>query len=86
MNPTEELLKNFDFRKENGTCFAPECKNEATHKIIIKEVNLRLKSEKELAEVKLCENHTPMIKSITKDLNEELAGNFIVFRFEMKPI
>ncbi|MBR9682093.1 MAG: hypothetical protein GOV02_00270 [Candidatus Aenigmarchaeota archaeon] len=86
MNPIEHLLKKFNFRKENGTCFSTECNNEATHKIVVKEVNLRLKTEKELAEIKLCEEHTPMIKTITRELNEELSGNFIVYRFEMKPI
>jgi hypothetical protein len=86
MNPTEVLLKKFDFRKENGTCFVPECNNNATHKIIMREVNLRLKNEKDLAEIKLCEEHTPMIKAIARDLNEKFAGNFIVYRFEMKPI
>ena len=86
MNPIEMLLKNFDFRKENGTCFSPECKNNATHKIVMKEVNLRQKNEKDLAEIKLCEEHTPMIETITRELNEKLAGNFIVYRFEMKPI
>ena len=86
MNPVEMLLKEFNFQKCNGTCFVHGCEKESTHRVIFNEENLRLKTKKELAEVRLCEAHTPLTKNVSKKMNEQMSKNFVVFRFEMKPV
>lgn len=81
----EILSKKLDFGKNNGTCNHPECKNHANFSFLFKEKNLKLKSVKELAEVKLCQEHIDLANKVFTQI-EKNKGNYITFEMSKKKL
>jgi hypothetical protein len=86
MNAFEILAGKFDFRKNPDICNYPDCENKAVLSFIFKEKNLRLQTEKVLAEIKICDDHASEASTTLIELNKNRSGEYKLYEAEKKAI
>ncbi|MBU5574907.1 MAG: hypothetical protein QXF15_01905 [Candidatus Aenigmatarchaeota archaeon] len=84
MEDIEFLLKIFDFRKDVNICSFKNCKNKYFDSFIITKTNIKKQIKKDLAEVKICENHLKEKGKLINILNEKFAKDFWIYSIKIK--
>jgi len=63
------LAKNFDIKKFDNGCNMFDCEESATKVVLFKEKHLTKLSEKEIAKIYLCKNHSNSLGKLIRKLN-----------------
>ncbi len=63
------LIKKFDIKKFDSACNAIGCNEEISKVILFKEKHLTKLSEKEIAKIYLCEDHSNSLRKLIRELN-----------------
>ena len=84
MNIIEILTSEFDFKKEDGICFAHYCLSSSNKSVNLKEVDMMKQTDKELAHIEVCKDHLSIIDSVTERLNKEFYGDFKIVKSDVR--